>query len=111
MIERIQHLCEKVKSNWDLCQLFEGVQHASEKEYMAAETIHACRINHAAHGECFSFKGNIKDGGGMLVQNVQSYRWLVENGYFEEGQHGGKTIIIPTDKLLMKLERHVGICA
>jgi hypothetical protein len=52
MIERILPLAEKVKDNWSLCEFFADMgNRASEKEYMVAETIHACKINYAQHTE------------------------------------------------------------
>ncbi len=109
MIERIKSLTDKIKDNWSLCEFFSETDNASEKEYLTAETIHACALNYAEHGECFSIRGNIKDSGGGLFKNATAYQWMIENGYFAEHQRTvdgeKKTVIIPTDKLLTKLER------
>jgi hypothetical protein len=105
MIERILPLAEKVKDNWSLCEFFADMgNRASEKEYMVAETIHACKINYAQHGECFSFKGKLQNGGNGLVDNTTAYGWLVSNNYFAEEKHNQRTVIIPTPKLLDRLE-------
>lgn len=105
MIERILPLTEKIKDNWSLCEFFADMgSRASEKEYMVAETIHACKINHAQHGECFSFKGKLQNSGNGLVDNTTAYGWLVGNGYFKEETRESRPVIIPTPKLLDRLE-------
>lgn len=56
-IEDIIELARQIKDNWALCELFDGKRRAFEAEYLVAETVHACKFNHATHGEAFSWLG------------------------------------------------------
>lgn len=101
-----------IKDNWSLCE-FLG---KTEKEYMVATTIHACRINLEMHGVPCSIRGDsvFMDGGSGLQQNSSSYRALLEDGYLIESEcpkqmqadHAGAVVLFPTQKLLNALAAH-----
>ena len=105
-IEDIKRLRKKIKDNWALCQLFEGHHKAFEAEYMVAETVHACVMNHKEHDEAFSFRGGgiRSTGSGGLVDNRTAYDRLIDQKYFIEGEHDGKVVIFMTQKLVDYLD-------
>jgi len=98
--ERILAIAEKVKTNWDLMD-FMG---SCEKETLTAQTIQACKTNLRDHGEAFSFHAVGGDDVRMGVRNGSQYCEMVRNGYFVEGEFQGRVTIIPTEKLLDRLE-------
>lgn len=107
-IEQIKSLASKIRDNWSLCEFManEGPR-ASEKEYIIAETIHACVINHAEHGEAFSKRGANLDNchGNGLADNRTAYGTLLRDGWLvEQTREGVGRVIVPTDKLIKALE-------
>jgi hypothetical protein len=66
-------------------------------------------LNHKEHGECFSLKGNIQNSAGGVFKSGTAYDWMLNNGYLVEAKREVdgkmKTVIYPTDGLLIKLER------
>ena len=88
----------------NLCK--ERGNRASEKEYLIAETIHACRNNLKEYGEAFSFDAvtNMSPQNGGIIDNGTAYNYLFNDGYFTHGKFKERNTIIPTEKLLDELE-------
>ncbi len=105
-IDDLRSLKDKIKSNWTLCNLFDGTGRASEKEMMVAQTIHAAVTNlDGKPGEPFSIRGDgcFATHGNGLVDNATAYGYLCSREYFEEEDRKNKVVIFPTRKLLDKL--------
>lgn len=105
----IQALAKRIPSDWSLCELFDGTSRAKEAEVMVAQTLHACVLNHKAHGVAFSWRGErvFSRGGGGIVDNGTAYGMLLKREYFVEEERDGKTIIFVTQKLVDLLEGHL----
>ena len=105
-IDDVNRLADKIEDDWTLCELFKGRRRAKEGEYMVAQTIHAARTNAEKRGKPFSFKGAGVEGrgGGGLVDNGTAYAWLLEDEFFVEDKHEGKTVIYPTQTLINALD-------
>ena len=108
-IEDIQDLVAKIPDSWALCQLVEGTSQAFEAEYMVAETLHACAINHKTHGIAFSWRGDgvqsarQSDG----TNNGSAYAMLLDRKYFVEENRDDKVIIVITQKLVDLLREYL----
>jgi len=103
MRERILAIAEKVKTGWDLMS-FMG---SCEKEVMVAQTIQACKTNLERHGSAFSFCTLYPDSGTGLIKNGEACVELKQDGYFVESEFQGRATIIPTEKLLDRLEKYL----
>ena len=100
----IKRHADQIKDNWSLCNFWGNC----EAEVMIAQTIHACVLNHAEHGEAFSFKGgnvnSIHNGG--LVNNHRAYHQLIDQGMFIEDEFKSRTVIRPTHSLIQRLDEY-----
>ena len=101
-IEDIKRLAKKIKDNWSLCQFAQDTGTGCEIEYLIAETVHACVLNHKEHGEPFSFN-KIKYST-SLCNNFSAFDWLVENGLFIDTKRKGKRIIVLTQHCIDRLD-------
>lgn len=108
-IKDIVELARQIKDNWALCQLFEGERRAFEAEYLVAETVHACKFNHATHGEAFSWLGENAQSrqGGGLMDNSTAYDMLLREKYLVEEIRDGKPILFMTQKLIDLLKEYL----
>lgn len=106
VIARIKRLKERVR-NQHSCMGFLG---KAEPEIMVASTIRACCFNYEDYGIPFSFKGDNLKAETRMAQNASSYATLLHDDYLREVTipvHG--VVIVPTAKLLGKLEVYFGI--
>jgi hypothetical protein len=103
--ERVLALADRLKTGWELCD-FLGV---TEREVMVFQTIRACRLNVQEGRGLFSYRGDgcIKDKQFGGSDNASAYSYLVDKEFFVEGKHDGKVTIVPTMKLITKLEVHL----
>lgn len=99
-IEDIKRIAPKIKDSSSLC----GFLGKTEKEYMVAETIHACKLNHKNHGQCFSFDKVKYET--RLAQNLSSLDALIEDGLLVQGKFKGKKTLIPTKLLIGMLDAY-----
>ena len=104
--EDIERLAERVKGHMPLCQLFEGTPNACEAETMVAQTLRACAVNLATHGEAYSIRGDgvFSRSGGGLVDNASAYQRLLDMGYFREDTQDGKPAIFVKQALVNLLD-------
>lgn len=101
MIDRLRVLKAKICDPFALCDFMGN----HEREVLVAQTIHAAVNNFEQHGAAFSFVGaNARVDHDYGPKNGEAYDRLVGNSYFEEGAFDGRPTIIPTEKLVLKLE-------
>lgn len=108
-VDRIRAIARRIKDPFTLC-MFMG---KTEREVMVAQTIHASVVNMDKRGEPYSVRGSnvYANHGNGLVENRQSYAWLLEQDYFIEETRGADVVIFATEKLLGELEKFLKIPA
>lgn len=87
-----------------------------EKEHMVWSTIRACAMNYEEHRIPCSIRGDsvFQDCHNGLVENRESYRAILDDGYLIESEcpekmqanHAGGVVLFPTQKLLDALAVH-----
>ncbi len=98
--EDVRRLAEKIDNSFSLCS-FMG---KAEKEYMVAYNITSCvnNLDNPEYGKLVSFKGNVSS----THDNWTSYQYLIEEGFFVEDTFQDKIVVLPTQKLINKLDRY-----
>lgn len=81
----LRRLTKRVPNQWALCELFKDFKRASEMEFIAGSTLHACVNNLDRHGKAFSFVSNsvTATSGGGLVDNATAWSQLKANGFID----------------------------
>lgn len=105
-VEDLRWVNDRLADSFSLCD-FLGV---TEREVMVFQTIRAAVRNLDTAGEPFSVRGTnvFASSGNGLINNGPAYVYLVDNGYCEEEERDGKTVIFPTRKLLDGLIAFLG---
>ena len=112
----IDFLVNQIKDPWSLSQFCSEMHNAFEAETLVARCIHLCKRNIEQTGEIFAFLGDkfktdkFESRGNHRFQVISdpfnAYQQLIEKGYFEEKQQGKKTVVVPTEKLIMELKKY-----
>jgi hypothetical protein len=105
--QRIVRLSNKMDGGNALGGLMADTGGAScEKEVMIAQTIEAARFSLEDCGEAFSYdeSNKVRHGNGV-VDNGLAYRYLISEGLLTKGKHRGRKTLIPTEKLVVMLEK------
>jgi hypothetical protein len=104
-IEDVLRVKAKMPKGW--MNLF-GFCGNAEGETMIASNIYSCASNYEKTGVVFSYKGgNIEMGRQQDgTDNSRGYSQLLAEGYFVEGEHEGKVTVLPTKRLIQRLDAY-----